>query len=48
MSNNLFQRVGFASLSDLQTPEWHRLFSLLEEEQADFLRHESEFRSVDY
>lgn len=44
----VFDFSGLAALSDLKTPEWGELFSLLEKEQASFLIHEREFRSPEY
>jgi 2-polyprenyl-3-methyl-5-hydroxy-6-metoxy-1,4-benzoquinol methylase len=43
-----FDRSGLAALSDLQTPDWHDLFSTLEKEQTEFLAKEKEFRSTEY
>jgi len=43
-----FDRSGVASLSDLETPEWRDLFSLMEQDQASFLQMESQFRSQEY
>jgi len=45
---SLFARSGLAALSDLSSPEWREIFTLLESEQAMFLKHESSFRSPDY
>jgi SAM-dependent methyltransferase len=42
------KRSGLASLSDLQTPEWHELFDSLENEQSSFLEKEAQFRSPEY
>jgi SAM-dependent methyltransferase len=43
-----FDRSGLAALSDLETREWRELFSLLEEEQSEFLAKEGKFRSRGY
>jgi 2-polyprenyl-3-methyl-5-hydroxy-6-metoxy-1,4-benzoquinol methylase len=43
-----FCRSGLAALSDLQTPEWKEIYDYLEKEQAEFLKHESKFRSSEY
>lgn len=47
-SQNVFDRSGLATLSDLQTLEWHDLFGLLEREQALFLEKEGQFQSPEY
>jgi ubiquinone/menaquinone biosynthesis C-methylase UbiE len=50
--NNLkkynFDRSGLAALSDLQFEDCQNIFSVLEEQQADFLDKASEFRSKEY
>jgi hypothetical protein len=43
-----FNHCGLAALSDLQTPEWRDLFSLLEQEQTAFSALEDKFRSPEY
>jgi 2-polyprenyl-3-methyl-5-hydroxy-6-metoxy-1,4-benzoquinol methylase len=43
-----FDRGGLAALSDLQTPEWRKLFERLEKEQAEFQSYDSQFRSPEY
>src|SRR5258708_6380117 len=47
-STHPFNRSGLAALSDLSTPEWRRLFAMLEEEQAGFLAREGDFRGPMY
>jgi len=47
-NHNIFARSGLAALSDLESPEWRQVFKSLENEQALFLEHESEFRSPEY
>ena len=46
--NEVFDRSGLASTSDLTTETWKRLFTSLEEEQAAFLEKDHLFRSKDY
>lgn len=48
MSSGLFEFSGFAARSDLDDHCCGEIFYRLEEEQARFLTHESEFRSKDY
>ncbi|MFB3905141.1 MAG: class I SAM-dependent methyltransferase [Acidobacteriota bacterium] len=43
-----FEYSGLASLDDLSSARWIRLFSHLEQFQARFLAHESRFRSAQY
>ena len=45
---SFFERSGLAALSDLNSPEFRHLFSILENEQDAFLEKESEFRSKKY
>lgn len=45
---HVFKRAGLAVLSDLDSPEYQKLFSELEIEQFAFIDKESEFRSPDY
>jgi SAM-dependent methyltransferase len=45
---NVFNRSGFAALSDLNTPEFQDIFLNLEKEQDAFLDKESIFRSKEY
>lgn len=47
-SSSVFERCGFASLSDLDEPSWASLLSFLEKEQESFLAQEARFRSPDY
>lgn len=47
-SPSIFDRSGLAPLSHFEAEEWRRLFTELEREQAEFLRHEAQFRSQDY
>lgn len=44
----VFDRSGLAALSDLDSPEWLKLFGFLEKEQDDFLTKEGQFRSPGY
>ena len=43
-----YQRSGFASLDDLESPHWKEVFRKLEEVQSDFLSYEKLFRSPGY
>lgn len=43
-----FDRCGLAARSDLDSPEWAELYSLMEREQAEFLARERDFRSPEY
>jgi SAM-dependent methyltransferase len=43
-----YQRSGFASLDDLESPHWKEVFRNLEDIQSDFLSHEKQFRSPEY
>lgn len=43
-----FDRSGVAAVSDLQTPVWRELFSILESAQEDFLSKQHLFRSATY
>jgi 2-polyprenyl-3-methyl-5-hydroxy-6-metoxy-1,4-benzoquinol methylase len=43
-----FDKSGLATLSDLHSGEWKKVFTLLEHEQELFLSHESQFRSAGY
>jgi len=45
---HIFERSGIAALSDLQAQEWNRIFSLLEEDQNEFLAKEDHFRGPNY
>lgn len=45
---NKFQRSGLAALSDVRSPEFSAVFSLLEKEQTAFLKEEPGFRSKEY
>lgn len=47
-TDNIFNRSGLASLSDLKTEECQNAFSVLEEKQSAFLSRAGEFRSDDY
>lgn len=47
-NKHIFDRSGFAALSDLQSQEWRLLFESLEVEQSQFLSMENIFRSPDY
>lgn len=46
--HSTFKRSGLAALSDIASPEYQKLFALLEKEQELFLSKESSFRSPDY
>lgn len=48
MNTPVFNRSGLAALSDLNTPGYQDIFSMLEKEQDVFLNKESEFRSKEY
>lgn len=48
MAPHIFERSGFAALSDLQTQTWRDIYEKLEQTQAEFLAHASEFRSPEY
>lgn len=48
MGSHVFERSGFAALSDLHTQNWRRIFRVLEDEQAKFAAHANEFRSPEY
>lgn len=43
-----FARGGLARLSDLDTPTWRDLFTVLEAREASFLARDAEFRSPQY
>jgi SAM-dependent methyltransferase len=43
-----YRRSGLASLDDLESEEWSRVFAELEEAQEGFLAHEASFRSPEY
>jgi len=43
-----YHRCGFASLDDLESPEWKEVFGRLEEIQSEFLSHQDYFRSSAY
>lgn len=45
---SLFDFSGFAARTDVEKEDWKVLFDNLEKKQIDFLKYESEFRSVDY
>ena len=45
---NKMDRSGLATLSDLDSAEWKTIYSLLEEEQSEFLAKEDHFRSSEY
>jgi len=46
--NHVFERSGIAAISDLQTQGWKAIYSILEEDQNEFLAKEDSFRSPDY
>ena len=46
--NQVFERSGIAANSDLQAKEWKAIYSLLEEDQNEFLTKEDRFRNPDY
>lgn len=48
MSACLFNFTGFAVKTDLERPEWRRVFDNLESKQNEFLKHQDEFRSKAY
>lgn len=45
---HIFNRSGFASISDLWTQQWQDIFSRLEDEQKTFLAKEADFRDPEY
>lgn len=45
---SLFDFSGFAARTDVEKEDWKVLFDNLEKKQADFLKYESEFRSINY
>lgn len=46
--DNIFNRSGLASLSDLKSPVYQSIFAQLEKEQEAFLDKETDFRSEEY
>jgi len=46
--HHIFDRSGFASLTDLRSSNWKRIFEELDTDQARFLALEEEFRSKEY
>ncbi len=48
MNSSLFDFTGFAGRTDLEKEEWRVLFSSLQGEQAEFLKHQDKFRSKEY
>lgn len=47
-TKSIFDKTGLAALSDLESAEWKRLFSLLEQQQSQFLAKQHLFRSPEY
>jgi SAM-dependent methyltransferase len=48
MNNQLFQRSGFAALSDLQRPDYRSVLKRLEDVEDDFVRAAPQFRNPEY
>lgn len=48
LTHQIFERSGIASLSDIQSEQFKRIFALLEDNQASFLMNEKSFLSPDY
>jgi len=48
MNSSLFDFTGFAARTDLEKEGWKVLFSSLQGEQAEFLKHQDKFRSKEY
>jgi len=48
MGSHVLDRSGFAALSDLHAQSWRDIFTLLEDEQAQFAAHANRFRSPQY
>lgn len=46
--NNIFNRSGLAALSDLESPGYKDILTIIEKEQDEFLKKESVFRSKEY
>jgi 2-polyprenyl-3-methyl-5-hydroxy-6-metoxy-1,4-benzoquinol methylase len=48
MDSSLLDFVGFGARSDLENKAWESLLGHLEQDQADFLKHQDQFRSSGY